>query len=73
MTGQAFRKMADHEVVDDVEGLVAKKIKAVPKLSIPSKEPVFGVQKIFNDENSDVIFVESNDSSSMKNHKLTAH
>ena len=71
MTGQAFRKMADQELVDDVEGLVAKKIKAVRKLSIPSKEPVFGVQKIFNDENSDVTFVESNDSSS-KN-KLSAH
>ena len=63
--------MADQELVDDVEGSVAKKAKNVPKLSIPSKKPVFGVQKIFNDENSDVTFVESNDSSS--NNKLSAH
>ena len=63
--------MADQELVDDVEDSVAKKAKNVPKLSIPSKEPVLGVQKIFNDENSDVTFVESNDSSS-KN-KLSAH
>ena len=64
-------KMADHELVDNVEGSVAKKTKSIPKLSLPSKEPVFGVKKIFNDENSDVTFVESNDSSS-KN-MLSAH
>ena len=63
--------MADHELVDDVEGSVSKKAKNVPKLSIPSKKPVFGVKKIFNDENTDVAVFKSQGSSS-KN-KLSTH